>query len=68
MLKKYPDIAINDLYAFTKANHAKWQQSPGNVHYNADGKNAQGDEVAKVILATLLKQAKSNPAMNSDKI
>jgi len=53
VLKDYPEIIINDLYTFTKANHAKWQTRPGNVHYNPAGKAAQGDEVAKVILSEL---------------
>ena len=42
VLKVYPDIATNDLYAFTKANHAKWQARPGDVHYNVAGKDARG--------------------------
>jgi hypothetical protein len=67
VLKDYPEIAINDLYTFTKANHAKWRASPGDVHYNATGKNAQGDEVAKVILTTLAKKRKSNQAIDNHK-
>ena len=50
VLRKTPDIAVNDLYSFTKPNHPEWWSEPGNVHYNETGKNAQGDEVARVIL------------------
>ena len=50
VLRKTPDIAVNDLFSFTKPNHPEWWSEPGNVHYNETGKNAQGDEVARVIL------------------
>jgi len=53
VLKKHPEILINDLYSFTKPNHEQWWTKPGNVHYNDAGKNAQGDEVARVILKAL---------------
>ena len=59
VMRKYPEIIINDLFAFTKANHSEWWSKPGNVHYNQDGKNAQGDEVARVILETLTKSNKA---------
>ena len=49
VMKKHPQILVNDLYAFTKPNHSQWWTKPGNVHYNDTGKNAQGDEVAGVI-------------------
>jgi GDSL-like lipase/acylhydrolase family protein len=60
VLRNYPAITINDLYGFTKPNHAKWWAKPGNVHYNRDGKKAQGNEVARIILQALYKKDKSN--------
>ena len=53
VLKKNPEIIVNDLFKFTKPNHEVWWTKPGNVHYNDEGKNAQGDEVARVILKAL---------------
>ncbi len=53
VLKAYPEIAINDLYTFTKPNHEQWWSRPGNVHYNKAGIQAQGEEVARVIEANL---------------
>lgn len=53
VLKKYPTIAINDLYAFTKPHYAAWCIKPNNVHYNDLGKDQQGKEVARVISETL---------------
>ena len=58
LLRKFPDITINDLFTFTKPNHSKWWTKPGNVHYNATGIDAQGDEVARIILETLSKKDK----------
>lgn len=53
VVKQFPDILVNDLYQFTKPNHQQWWTKPGNVHYNDEGKTAQGDEVARVILKAL---------------
>ena len=53
VMKKQPEIVVNDLFGFTKPNHEAWWTKPGNVHYNDEGKNAQGDEVARVILKAL---------------
>ena len=53
VLKKYPDIEINDLYAFTKPHQKLWAQEPGNVHYNKLGSSEQGKEVARVIAENL---------------
>ena len=50
VLGAYPEITINDLYAFTKRNHAKWWIESENVHYSETGKNAQGDEVARQLM------------------
>jgi acyl-CoA thioesterase-1 len=49
VLENYPNIAINDLYTFTKPNREQWKQATGNVHYNELGKIEQGKKVAKVI-------------------
>lgn len=53
VLLKHPEISITDLFAFTEPHHADWWIKPGNVHYNPAGRNAQGDEVARVILEAL---------------
>lgn len=49
VLSEYPEITINDLYAFTKPNFSSWAKGPGNVHYNEQGTQAQGKEVARII-------------------
>jgi hypothetical protein len=53
VLVAYPEIEINDLYAFTLPHHAEWGIAPDNVHYNEKGWSAQGDEVAGIILSAL---------------
>ena len=53
VLRDFPGIAINDLFTFTKPNQPEWWTKPGNVHYNDAGKNAQGDEVARIIREAL---------------
>ena len=53
VIRDYPDIVVNDLYAFTKPNQPQWWTKPGNVHFQDVGKNAQGDIVAQVILESL---------------
>jgi hypothetical protein len=53
VMGEYPDIVINDLYAFIKPNHPNWWAKPGNVHYNQAGNTAMGQEVAQVILEVL---------------
>ena len=53
VLQKHPEITINDLFTFTKPNHAKWWIKPNDVHYNPAGRAAQGDEVARVIVDEL---------------
>ncbi|TWT91241.1 SGNH/GDSL hydrolase family protein [Neorhodopirellula pilleata] len=55
VLLDYPEIRINDLYYFTKPNHSKWWAKPGDVHYGTEGRNAQGDEVSRIILDSLPK-------------
>lgn len=49
VLAAYPEIVINDLYAFTKPHQSEWQLASDNVHYNEAGFSAQGDEVARII-------------------
>ena len=56
VLKDYPEIGVNDLYAFTKPHHAEWWTKPGNVHFNAEGATAQGKESARVIEQELKKR------------
>lgn len=53
VLKNYPKIKINDLFAFTKPHYNKWCERPGNVHYNITGMAEQGKEVANVIIKEL---------------
>lgn len=53
IVKEHPAIMVNDLYAFTKPNQVKWWTKPGNVHFNPEGRKAQGEEVARVILEAL---------------
>lgn len=53
VLTDYPQITVNDLYAFTKPNAAEWYIKPENVHYNHTGKKAQGKEVAQIIAEKL---------------
>ncbi|WP_442511818.1 alpha-L-fucosidase [Novipirellula sp. SH528] len=53
VLLKFPEIAINDLYSFTKPHQPQWWSKPGDVHYKTEGRNAQGDEVARIILESL---------------
>lgn len=50
---EYPEIIVHDLYSLTKPNMNQWQVRPGNVHYNAVGRAAQGDSVAEAISAAL---------------
>ncbi|TWU44197.1 Alpha-L-fucosidase [Novipirellula aureliae] len=53
VMSKYPEITINDLYSFTKPNQQVWWNKPGDVHYKPEGRSAQGDEVARIILESL---------------
>jgi hypothetical protein len=53
VLAQYPEVTINDLYAFTLPHHAEWWAKPGNVHYNSMGCTALGKEVARAILEVL---------------
>jgi hypothetical protein len=53
VMKNYPSITINDLYAFTKPIFEQWTLKPGNVHYNELGKKEQGKEVSEIILKQL---------------
>lgn len=52
-LNDHPEIIVDDLYSFTKPNRSKWWVSPGNVHYGPEGRKAQGNEVARIILNEL---------------
>lgn len=53
VLLDHPEIEINDLYRFTEPNQPQWWTKPGDVHYNTEGRNAQGDEVSRIILDSL---------------
>lgn len=52
VLKDFPEIVINDLYNFTKDKQSQWWMRPGDVHYAAKGRKAQGEQVAKIIAAS----------------
>jgi hypothetical protein len=56
VMQEHPAIAVNDLHAFTKPNHATWWSRPGNVHFNRTGVAAQGNEVARVVRKALLER------------
>jgi len=60
VLEDSSSVAVNDLYGYTKANHSKWWSHPGNVHFNAEGRKAQGEEVARVILQELKNREKTD--------
>lgn len=53
VMREYPEIEINDLFTFTKPYQSDWWTIPCNVHFNDVGKYAQGDEVARILSATL---------------
>ena len=53
VLRAYPEIGVNDLYSFTKPHQPQWWTRPGNVHFNATGVKAQGEEVARVVAKAL---------------
>lgn len=53
LLKKYPEVAVNDLYALTFPNQKEWCTKPGNVHFKPVGYEAQGKEVARVVSEVL---------------
>ena len=53
ILANYPDIAINDLYAFSFPHLKSWAIQPGDVHYNETGYTQQGIEVARIIAENL---------------
>ena len=53
VLKDYPDVLINDLYALAKPNQEKWWLKRGNVHFNPTGCDALGDKVADMLLGAL---------------
>ena len=55
VMKRHPEIAINDLFSFTKPKQKEWWSSPGNVHFTKKGTDSQGDEVARVISKALEK-------------
>ena len=55
VMMESPKITINDLYSFTKPNQTQWAAKPGDVHFNKQGRDAQGDEVARIILNSLPK-------------
>jgi len=58
VMREYPEILIDDLYQFTLPKQPEWWTKPGNVHYNATGVLAQGNEVARVIQAALKSRLK----------
>ncbi len=52
-MKSHPAVVVNDLYAFTKDCPPTWWIRPANVHFSPEGRNAQGAEVARVLLSVL---------------
>ncbi len=53
VLKDYPEIVVNDLYALSKPHQSEWAKAPTDVHYNSKGQRAQAEQVAKVIKQVL---------------
>ena len=53
VLAKYPDIAINDLYAFSFSHLEEGAQRPGNVHYTKLGSTELGKRVAQIVAENL---------------
>jgi len=53
VMKKHPEIQINDLYALTKPKLEEWWVAPGNVHFERTGQKAQGHAVAEKIAGVL---------------
>lgn len=49
VLKEFPEVAVVDLYDFTKPHQPDWCKNPGDVHYNLSGVAAQGEWLAKQI-------------------
>lgn len=56
VMSDFPEVKINDLFAFTKPKQSKWWIKSGNVHFNSHGKQAQGEQIAGVILEGLNKK------------
>lgn len=54
VLRDYPQVSVNDLYAHTRSHH-EWYIQPSNVHFGATGREAQAAQVAKAILAAAAK-------------
>jgi hypothetical protein len=52
VLRDYPDVTLNDLYALTKPN-PDWYSKPSDVHYGREGRNKQGEQVARAIFEAL---------------
>jgi len=53
VIKNHPSVIVNDLYLFTKDCPSSWWLRPANVHFSPQGRDAQGVEVARVILSVL---------------
>lgn len=49
VLREFPEVRINDLHALSAPKQPEWWVMPGDVHYRAEGSNAQGDQVAEAI-------------------
>jgi hypothetical protein len=55
LLKKHPEIVVNDLYGLVKPNHEKWMASRGNVHFGKKANEALAKQVASMIQTALKK-------------
>jgi len=53
VIEDHPAVVVNDLYSFTKDCPPSWWLRPANVHFSPQGREAQGAEVARVILSVL---------------
>ena len=52
VLKDYPKVILNDLYALTKPN-PDWYRKPGDLHFGKEGCHKLGEQVATAILEAL---------------
>lgn len=60
VLKDYPKVILNDLYALTKPN-PDWFRKPADAHFGQEGCHAQGEQVAARILEALNHRKRQTP-------
>lgn len=53
IVKRYPEILVNDLFYLSKPVQSEWWTKPGNVHFNSVGQQDQATQTAGVIRRAL---------------